>query len=72
MDYYLKVMKAVPPPSHYNLKDCFNQEDNKKRGKSNKIDKNLIKYTYLERIQIEQKNRKRPAPGEYNLNKTDG
>jgi len=31
-------------------KDFFDQTDNKKRGKKNKIDNNLKKYTYLERI----------------------
>lgn len=50
MDYYLKVMQAVPPPSHYNLKDFFDQETNQKRGKFNKLDKSLAKFTYLERI----------------------
>lgn len=71
MDHYLKVMRAVPPPSQYNLKDPFDQEANQKRGKFNKLDKSLVKYTYLERIQMEQKNRKTPAPGEYNLTKTE-
>lgn len=30
-----------------------------------------MKYTYIERIEMESKNRKTPAPGSYNLNKTD-
>lgn len=71
MDYYLKVMKDIPEPSHYNLKDPFDQETNQKRGKFNKLDKDLIKYTYIERIEMEQKNRKTPAPGDYNLSKTN-
>lgn len=71
MDYYLKVMKDIPEPSHYNLKDPFDQEINRKRGKFNKLDKDLIKYTFLERIEMEQKNRKTPAPGDYNLAKTN-
>jgi hypothetical protein len=53
MDYYLKVMKDIPEPSHYNLKDPFDQETNQKRGKFNKLDKDLIKYTYIERIEME-------------------
>ncbi len=50
MDYHIKVVSALPPPSHYNLKDPFDQEDNQKRGKFNKLDLSLNKYTYLERI----------------------
>ena len=50
MDSYLKVTKDIPSPSHYNLKDSFDQEDNRKRGKFNKLNKDLIKYTYIERI----------------------
>lgn len=47
MDYHLKIMKPLPAPSHYNLKDPFDQETNRNRGKSNKMDKSLKKYTYL-------------------------
>lgn len=43
MDYHLKTMKLVPPPSHYCLKDAFDQKDNKKQGKGKKIDGKLIK-----------------------------
>ncbi len=71
MDYYLKVMKAVPPPSQYSIKDLFDQTNNKKKNKFNKLDNSLIKYTYLERISMEQKNKKKPAPGDYNLTKTE-
>ncbi len=35
------------------------------------MDPKLQKYTYIERIQMEEKNRKKPAPNAYNLNKTD-
>lgn len=35
------------------------------------MDPSLSKYTYIDRIIMEQKNRKTPAPGSYNLNKTD-
>lgn len=30
-----------------------------------------MKYTYIQRIEMQEKNRKKPAPGSYNLNKTD-
>ncbi len=50
MDYHLKIMKPIPPPSHYNLKDPFDQEINHKKGKHNKVDLDLIKYTYIEKI----------------------
>lgn len=35
------------------------------------MDPKLQKFTYIERIEMEEKNRKRPAPNAYNLNKTD-
>jgi hypothetical protein len=34
------------------------------------MDQSLGKYTYLDLIATEQKNRSTPAPGSYNLNKT--
>lgn len=71
MDYHLKVVKALPAPSNYNLKDPWDQAQNQKEGNTKKIDPSLMKYTYLQRIEMEQKNRKKPAPGSYNLNKTD-
>lgn len=71
MDYHLKIVKALPAPSTYNLKDSFDQSINKKKGPTRKINSSLSKYTYLDRIEMEAKNRKSPAPGSYNLNKTD-
>lgn len=50
MDYHIKVVKALPAPSIYNLGTEFDQTENKKEGKAKKIDNKLIKYTYLERI----------------------
>lgn len=29
-----------------------------------------MKYSYHDRIEMEEKNRKKPGPGAYNLNKT--
>ncbi len=52
------------------MKDSFDQKINKKKGTHTKIDEKLMKYTYIERIEMEQKNRKKPAPGSYNLNKS--
>jgi hypothetical protein len=50
MDYHIKTVKALPSPGDHTLKDFFDQTDNQKRGKKNKIDNSLKKYTYLERI----------------------
>lgn len=50
MDYHLKVVKALPAPSLYNLKDPLDQADNHKKSKFRKIDSSLSKYTYIDRI----------------------
>ena len=71
MDYHIKVVKALPSPGAHNLADPWDQTENRKAGANIKIDPKLMKYTYIERIQMEEKNRKRPAPNSYNLNKTD-
>lgn len=71
MDYHIKVVKGLPAASAYNLGDPWDQTENKKEGTNRKIDPKLMKYTYIERIEMEEKNRKKPAPGSYNLNKTD-
>lgn len=71
MDYHIKVVKALPAPCAHNLPDGFDQTQNKKEANKHKLDKSLSKYTYLDWIETEQKNRKTPAPGSYNLNKTD-
>lgn len=71
MDYHLKVVKALPSPLDHSLKDPWDQSVNQKRSMFNKLDQSLSKYTYIDRIEMEQKNRKTPAPGSYNLNKTE-
>lgn len=71
MDYHIKVVKVLPASCTYNLGDPWDQEKNKKSGTNRKIDPKLIKYSYLDRIEMEEKNRKTPAPGSYNLNRTD-
>jgi len=47
MDYHIKTVKALPAPCDHPTKDLFDQADNQKRGKKNKINPNLMKYTYL-------------------------
>ncbi len=70
MDYELKIAKSIPASTQYNMKNSFDQEINKKKGSNTKIDDKLMKYTYIDRIEMEQKNRKKPAPGNYNLFKS--
>lgn len=71
MDYHLKVVKAVPSSAEHAPADPWDQADNRKRSAFNKMDASLSKYTYLDRIAIEQKNRASPAPGSYSLNKSE-
>ncbi len=42
----------------------------RKFGERRKLDKNLIKETYLDRIEIEQKNRKSPGICTYSIEKS--
>lgn len=53
MDYHVKVVKALPAPNAHNFKDPWDQTKNKKEGANRKIDPKLIKYTYIERIEME-------------------
>lgn len=71
MDYHVKVVKALPAPDAHPPADPWDQTINKKKSKLNKLDLSLSKYTYLDGIVSEQKLRSTPAPGSYNLNKTD-
>lgn len=71
MDYHIKVVKALPSPAEHSLKDPWDQALNLKKSQFNKLDKSLTKYNYLDLIATEQKNRPSPAPGSYNLNKTE-
>lgn len=50
MDYHIKVVKGLPAPPAYNLKDPWDQTHNKKQGHNRKIDPKLMKYSYLDRI----------------------
>jgi len=67
MDYHIKVVKALPSPGDHTFRDLWDQSINKKKSNFNKLDKSLSKYSYLDLINTEQKNRKTPAPGSYNL-----
>lgn len=71
MDYHLKVVKVLPSPDSHPPKDPWDQAINKKKSKLNKLDQTLSKFTYLDQLSNEQKLRSTPAPGSYNLNKTD-
>lgn len=51
--------------------DSWDGESDRKKSSQKKIDPKVIKYTFIERIEIEQKNRKRPGICAYNINKTD-
>ena len=59
MDYHIKVVKALPAPGDHTLKDPWDQTINKKKSNLNKLDLSLSKYTYLDLIKTEQKNRKK-------------
>lgn len=50
MDYDLKVAKGVPSPHAHGSQKEWDFEKLKKKGDNIKIDKNLIKYSYLDRI----------------------
>ena len=71
MDYHIKVVKALPASVDHPPHDPWDQATNQKKSQFNKLDLSLSKYSYLDRIQMEQKNRATPAPGSYHLNKTD-
>ena len=71
MDYHIKVVKELPAPVAHPPQDPWDQTVNKKKSQFHKLDKSLSKYTYLDGIVNEQKVRNVPAPGAYNLNKTE-
>ena len=77
MDYELKMAKMVPGSSTYKLIEDVHG-DNKawsfsrfeSLSKKRKMDPKLIKYSYLDRIEIEQKKRKIPGVSTYSLEKS--
>ena len=77
MDYHIKVQKSLPAPSNFFIYSAAHSSqepwDFKKaheKGKSIKIDKDLSKNTYIEQIEREQKNRKKPGIGTYSIEKS--
>ena len=70
MDYAYKVAKGIPSSvAHGSLRE-WESERLKKIGQNNKIDSKLLKYSYLDQIEIEQKNRKSPGICSYSLEKS--
>lgn len=67
MDYMLKVAAGVPSPQHYKEMRLWSARSNK----SPKIDKSLKKYSYIDLIETEQKNRGTPAPNRYQIGDSD-
>jgi hypothetical protein len=55
----------------YKMNDSWDGEKDRKKSSQKKLDPKVIKYTFSEQIEIEQKNRKKPGIGTYYLNKTD-
>ena len=70
MDYHIKVVKELPPPDSHPPADPWDQANNKKKSKLHKLDKSLSKRSYLDDIANEQKRRGIPAPGAYDLYKS--
>ena len=50
MDHHIKVVKELPASCTYNLKELFDQTENKKEAKKHPMDPKYMKYTYIERI----------------------
>lgn len=70
MDYELKVAKGIPSAFTHGEQKEWDFEKLKKMSTKVKVDPKLIKYTYLERIEMEQKNRKSPGICTYSLEKS--
>jgi len=70
MDYDLKVAKGIPSPHEHGTQKEWDFEKMKKASMKFKIDSKLIKYTYLDQMEIEQKNRKSPGVCAYSLEKS--
>lgn len=52
------------------MNDSWDGSDDIKKSKNKKIDPKVMKYTYIERIEMDQKNRKVPGVATYKLEKT--
>ena len=72
MDYHLKVVSKLPAPSNYKMRDVWLlTEDQKKKVGRRKVDSSLSKYTYIDGIVTEEKNRGKPGVGTYNLRRSE-
>ena len=70
MDYDLKVAKGIPSTHAHGAQKEWDFEKMRKNGERIKVDNKLIKYSYLDRIEMEQKNRKSPGVCAYSLEKS--
>ena len=70
MDYDLKVAKGIPSTHAHGAQKEWDFEKMRKNGERIKVDSKLIKYSYLDRIEMEQKNRKSPGVCAYSLEKS--
>lgn len=70
MDYDLKVAKGIPSPHAHGAQKEWSFEKIKKSGDRNKVDSKLIKYTFLDRIEMEQQKRKSPGISTYSIEKS--
>lgn len=53
------------------MTDSWDGEKDRKKSAQKKLDPKTMKYTYIERIEMEQKSRKRPGIATYHIVKTD-
>ena len=66
LDEVIKPHSANPSPNKY--KTSLNLlESTKKNQLKNKVDQNVLKNTYIDQIENEEKKRKTPGIGKYNL-----
>lgn len=70
MDYDLKVAKSIPSTHVHGEQKSWDFEKIRKSGSNLKVDRKLSKNTYLDFIEITQKNRKSPGICTYNLEKS--
>lgn len=67
MDYDLKVAKSLPSTHVHGSQKQWDFSSAKKTAYHRKMDPKLIKETYLDKIEINQKKRKIPGVCTYSL-----
>lgn len=70
MDYDLKVAKSLPASNTHGSQPSWISESAKKMSFHKKIDPKIIKNTFLDKIEHEQKKRKIPGVCTYSLEKS--